>query len=132
MDMSFKGSGNDKLPLIVVTEGNADEMCLISDVLGEKNFRVLGYSDCDKAYDLITRETPVLSLVDVHLPGNCGIDLIRKIRLAEHLRSMPVIAIISAESEKDLAGGGADAFLRRPFDAESLKKTVDSLLMQKA
>ena len=128
MDPLFKDIEISELPLIAVAEANADEMCLISDVLGNRGYRVLGYSDCEKAYKLIERDIPALAIIDVHLPDNCGIGLIRKIRSLDKLRSMPILAIVTASTEKDLAGGGADSFLRRPFDGESLFKTVESLL----
>lgn len=130
MDHSFRDGNSKDLPLIMVAEGNADEMGLISDVLGERDYRILGYSDCDRAYDLLRREIPVLAIIDVGLCGNKGIDLIRKIRSEGKLLSLPVIAIVAGELEKDLAGGGADVFLVRPFDADSLKKTVASLLKE--
>ncbi|MDH3975785.1 MAG: response regulator [Deltaproteobacteria bacterium] len=131
MDASFKDTDSEELPLVVVTEGNADEMCLISRVLGEKDYRVLGYSDCDKAYNLIKRECPVLAIIDVSLCHISGSDLIKKIRSGEIQGSMPVIAIVASSSEKDFAGGGADAFLKRPFNEEILKQTVESLLKEK-
>lgn len=131
MDSSFKDTDSEELPLVMVAEGNADEMCLISDVLSEKDFRVLGYSDCEKAYDLVKREPPELAIIDISLAGNSGVELIRKIRSEEKLASMPLIAIIASDSEKDLAGGGADAFLLRPISEESLKKTVDRLFKDK-
>lgn len=131
MNSSFKNIDSKDLPLVMVAEGNADEMCLISDVLVEKDFRVLGYSDCEKAYDLLKRETPALVIIDISLAGNRGAELINKIRSEESLGALPLIAIVASDMEKDLAGGGADAFLLRPFDGEALKKTVECLFKEK-
>ncbi len=119
---------NNNRPLIVVVEGRADEMCLISDALQSSAYRVLGYLDPEKAYHRIMEELPALTIIDVHLPSDGGNELIRKIRAEESLEVMPLIAIVTAEADKDIAGGGADVFLTRPFDPGTLLKTVESLL----
>ncbi len=122
---------NNNRPLIVVVEGSADEMCLISDGLQSSAYRVLGYLDPEKAYHRIMEEIPALTIIDVHLPLDGGNELIRKIRDEESLEVMPLIAVVTGEADKDIVGGGADVFLRRPFEPETLLKTVISLLRKK-
>jgi len=128
MDTQSADPVNNNRPLIVVVEGRADEMCLISDALQSSAYRVLGYLDPEKAYHRIMEELPALTIIDVHLPSDGGNELIRKIRAEESLEVMPLIAIVTAEADKDIAGGGADVFLTRPFDPGTLLKTVESLL----
>jgi len=128
MDTQSADPVNNNRPLIVVVEGRADEMCLISDALQSSAYRVLGYLDPEKAYHRIMEELPALTIIDVHLPSDGGNELIRKIRAEESLEVMPLIAIVTAEADKDIAGGGADVFLTRPFDPGTLLKTVEGLL----
>ncbi len=128
MDSQSADPVNNNRPLVVVVEGSADEMCLISDSLQSSAYRVLGYVDPEKAYHRIMEELPALTIIDVHLPLDGGNEMIRKIRDEESLEVMPIIAIVTGEADKDIAGGGADVFLTRPFDPETLLKTVESLL----
>jgi DNA-binding response OmpR family regulator len=131
MDTQSADLINNNRPLIVVVEGSPDEMCLISDSLQNSAYRVLGYIDPEKAYHRIMEDLPALTIIDVHLLSDGGNKLIRQIREEERLEAMPVIAVVAGEVEKDSAGGGADVFLSRPFDAELLLKTVESLLRGK-
>ena len=128
MDSQSADPVNNNRPLIVVVEGRADEMCLISDTLQSSAYRVLGYLDPEKAYRRIMEELPALTIIDVHLPSDGGNELIRKIRAEESLEVMPIIAVVTGEADKDIAGGGADVFLTRPFEPKTLLKTVEGLL----
>ena len=128
----FNGHIDNERPLIVVLEGRADEMCLISDTLQHKAaHRVLGYVDPEKAYNRIIEALPALAIIDADFTLGAGRQLIEKIRCNGRLETMPLIAIVADEAGKDSTGARADCFLTRPFDAETLSKTVEGLLKEK-
>lgn len=133
MDAQLVDSANNNRPLIVVVEGSADEMCLISDALQSgSTYRVLGYVDPEKAYSRIIEERPALTIIDSHIPSKGGIELIQKISDEDSLEAMPLIAVVTGTSEMDHTGARADVFLTRPFDTETLLQTVHTLIKGKA
>ena len=115
-------------PLVIVVEGNPDEMYMISEELAKHDLRVLGYEDVSKASARMEKDTAALIIVDLKLPGEGGYSILRSLRADGEGSSIPAIAIVSGEGDKDAAGGTADVFLMRPFDRDSLVKAVKSLL----
>ncbi len=115
-------------PLVVVADGNPDEMCLISDTLRRHDLRVMGFIDCRKAFTCIEQERPKLVIVDLSLPHGEGDELVRKIREDERQREVPVVVVVSGLSEKERLEGMFDAALQRPFDEKTLLLTLERFL----
>jgi CheY-like chemotaxis protein len=58
-----------------------------------------------------------LILLDLNLPQHDGADLLRYVRQAQHLRSIPTVLFTSSDSPKDRLVAireGADRFIRKP------------------
>jgi signal transduction histidine kinase/ActR/RegA family two-component response regulator len=78
---------------------------------------------------LAERMNPDLLLLDIHLPGMDGIELLRRLRAAG-IRA-PAIALTAAAMADDVAKGraaGFFAYLTKPVDAGRLVEAVDQLL----
>lgn len=116
---------------VMVVEGNPDEMCIISDTLQKEGMRVLGYLDPDKAVERLGKELPHLIITDIHLPKDGGIELMKKVRADERTRSIPLVALISDEAERQSADADSDAVIGRPFGGDDLLKVVKSFLERK-
>ena len=131
MEGRSTGTLDDLAPLVVVVEGSADEMCLISESLKNSGYRVLGYADGEKAYKRIIEELPSLAIIDAHFSSGGALRLIEKISAEDSLATMPVIAVVTGNADMDSVGERADVFLARPFDKELLLQTVDRLIRGK-
>jgi signal transduction histidine kinase/DNA-binding response OmpR family regulator len=74
---------------------------------------------------------PDLVLLDLHLPGVSGREVLQRLRSREHSRAVPVV-VLSADatttSAADILAAGADRYLTKPFDLLKLRRTVDELL----
>jgi PleD family two-component response regulator len=90
----------------------------------------------NQAYDgydagrAITEYKPDVVLLDINLPGVDGFKLARNIKADENL-SRPIVVAISGVSdpgtEAKAREAGADAFLAKPIDLESLPKLIEEL-----
>jgi DNA-binding response OmpR family regulator len=84
-----------------------------------------------EARELLAGNRPALVVVDFHLPGKCGLDLLRELRELESFRSVPIVMMSGTESENDMRAAfdhGANSFLRKPFDPEQYVKRVGQLV----
>ena len=89
-------------------------------------YEVVLASSGEEALGLLTAARPDLALLDVILPGMDGLELLRKVR---SFSKMPVI-VFSARPENAAAAlkSGADDFLCKPFDTDTLMGKIQTLL----
>ncbi len=86
------------------------------------------------AIETMTRGLPQLLVLDVHMQGVDGGEVIRFIRRDPLLASVPILAVSSDTQETIVAGimkAGADAFLSKPVDFDSLEKTITDILSKR-
>ena len=72
-----------------------------------------------------------LVLTDVNMPTLSGLELIRMIRARPEQGGLPVVAISTERDAEDLARArkaGADGYLGKPFDAETLDRVLGEVL----
>jgi signal transduction histidine kinase/DNA-binding NarL/FixJ family response regulator len=85
------------------------------------------------ALDLAAEYRPDLILLDLNLPDMPGEELLHRIQADPATSSIPVV-IISADASREridrLLGGGADAYLTKPFSVLTFLHTIDTLLTQ--
>ncbi|MDF1728796.1 MAG: response regulator [Sulfitobacter sp.] len=76
-----------------------------------------------------------LAIVDINMPKLNGYQMVRSIRGAEATRNMAVIFLTtetSDEAKARMKKAGANAWIRKPFDNDSLAETVQALLDMRA
>ena len=77
---------------------------------------------------------PDLMITDLMMPEMDGLELCRQVRSSELLGHIPIIIITARSTSDDLINGikaGADAYLKKPFNAGELKVRVEKLLEQR-
>ncbi|WP_322411480.1 response regulator [Microbacterium invictum] len=87
------------------------------------------------AVALIRAEAPDLVLLDVHLPGFSGIDVLRDIRADAGLAQPDVIAVTAArdvDTIRDARMMGVRHYLVKPFSAHELHQRIDDVLRERA
>ena len=123
----------DARPHIVVVEDEATQRQLLADYLAEQNFRVSAVDSGAALHRLVEHETPALVLLDVHLPGDDGFALARRLR--EKSRRIGIIMVTSAGGTIDRVVGletGADDYITKPFEPRELLARVKSVLRRGA
>lgn len=97
-----------------------------------ENAQITSATSAEDALTAIDKGIPDLVISDLKLPGMDGFELCRILRAQESTKTLPII-IASAfleESATRIKGlkDGADAFLRKPYDAGELTALIKSLL----
>lgn len=101
-----------------------------SRMLGHSGYNVVTATGSPEVIDLIAEHRPGAILLDNHMPGTTGIDLIRLIRRRWPIEELPVVLISgsSMQGEIDLAmQAGANDFRRKPVEFADLISTVQAL-----
>jgi CheY-like chemotaxis protein len=64
---------------------------------------------------------PSLIVLDFHLPGSNGLEILRALRSDKRTRHIPVVMLSALESDKEIADcyeEGADSFVQKPADPD--------------
>lgn len=109
-------------PILIVDDDSA-----IRDaerqVLADSGFRVTEARDGDEALRSIDLEPPALVVLDVQMPGVDGPEFARALR--KRLRRVPLVILTGvADPKKEADRCNAEAYLRKPFDADELVRVV--------
>ncbi len=106
----------------------------LSSILARDGYQILSAATGHAALDVIRRESPDLSIIDVLLPDIDGIEVCRRIKSDPHNRFQMVVLMtgFSARARRlDGLTAGADDFLNKPIDPVELVGRVRSLLRTK-
>ena len=75
--------------------------------------------------------SPDLILLDIGLPWLNGFELAQLLKEHKDLKKIPLVFVSGKTSDEDVKKAfaiGADDFIKKPFEIEKLKKTVNTLL----
>ena len=90
-----------------------------------------GFDHPEKFWDAMKKKKPDLLLLDIMLPGEDGISILKKIRSDSSTKEMPVIMLTAKGTEYDKVVGldsGADDYVAKPFGTMELISRIKALL----
>lgn len=90
-----------------------------------------GFEDGAAFWEALQTETPELVLLDVMLPGEDGVSLLRRMKASPNFRDIPVVMATARGAEYDKIQSldlGADDYLVKPFAFEELLARLRVLL----
>jgi DNA-binding response OmpR family regulator len=79
----------------------------------------------DEARTAIAEQQPDLVILDVHVPGGDGRELLAELRAERP--ELPVALLTGSAAREDLLRAGADALIPKPFTLVELRDTVRRL-----
>lgn len=118
--------------IAVVGEDDPDVRELIELVLTQSGFSVVVAEDGPAAIEAVRVHDPVLTTLDINMPGLDGFAAAKQIRAFSHTY---LIMITSMTEEIDVIRGfeaGADDYLVKPFRPRELRARADSMLRRAA
>lgn len=118
------------LPTIVYIEDDAPCAELVTAAL-KKRCRVLHASNGVAGLGLAERVHPALVLVDLHLPGLSGFEVMAKLRANPDTAAIPLLAIsarVMGGEPVRAAAMGCRGFVKKPFRLDTLREAVDAAL----
>lgn len=104
---------------------------LVVYTLRSGGFEARGFSDGKQLDEALRQQLPTLILLDVMLPGEDGVSILRRIRASVRLRRIPIILATAKGAEYDKVIGldsGADDYIAKPFGMMELLSRVKAVL----
>lgn len=103
--------------------------------LGASGFQAKGFSDSAGFWQAMSEEKPELILLDIMLPGEDGITILKKLRAAAATANIPIIMATAKGSEFDKVIGldtGADDYLVKPFGMMEMIARIKAVMRRTA
>lgn len=123
-----EGDPLSESPTAVVIEDDADIRELIIRILEQAGFRVHAAGDGDTGVDLVAETAPLVTTLDVSLPGMDGFETAKRIRT---VTDTYIVMLTSRADEIDTLQGlqsGADDYMTKPFRPRELRARVEAML----
>ena len=117
--------------MIFCVEDDSNIRELVVYTLETTGFRARGFEDGKEFWETLALETPRLVLLDIMLPGEDGIEILKKLKSSSRTREIPVIMVTDKGAEYDKVKGldlGADDYVTKPFGMMELVSRVKAVL----
>ena len=117
--------------MIYFLEDDASIQKLVCYALAKEGYEIKGLSLPSEFWKEIQKEVPELILLDIMLPEEDGISILKKLREDKKYQDIPVIMITAKTSEFDKVTGldmGADDYITKPFGMTELASRVNAVL----
>jgi len=121
--------------MIRYVEDDAGIRNLIVYTLGMTGFAAKGYEESAAFWQDMENESAELVLLDIMLPGESGLDILRKLKTRKETMGIPVILITAKDCEDDIVAGlelGADDYITKPFSMMELIARLKAVLRRAA
>lgn len=115
--------------MILLVDDDEDDRQLIGSALRQSGVQaeIVEADDGVKALELLARRTPRLVLLDLKLPRLDGFEVLRRFRLDEANRAVPVLVLSGSDDRQDVERAyalGANGFIRKPSEFAVLLRSI--------
>lgn len=117
--------------MIYLVEDDSSIRELVVYALNTSGLEAKGFEKPSEFWAELDKVLPDLVILDVMLPEESGIDILKKLRKNSSTEKMPVIMATAKSSEYDKINGlesGADDYIAKPFSMMELVARVKALL----
>ena len=104
---------------------------LVIYTLETTGLKARGFADGSAFMEALAFDTPELILLDIMLPGDDGLELLKKLKSSSKTKNIPVIMVTAKGSEYDKVVGldsGADDYVTKPFGMMELVSRIKAVL----
>lgn len=117
--------------MIFCVEDDAGIRDLMIYTLNASGFRAVGFENAREFYAALADNTPELIMLDIMLPGEDGISILKRLKADARTADIPVIMATAKGNEYDKVIGldlGADDYLAKPFGMMEMASRVRAVL----
>lgn len=116
---------------VLVAEDDEISATILLHRLEKEGLNVVRFDNGQDALESALRETPMLVVLDVKMPGLDGFEVLERLRKDHRFSRVPVIMLTSMGQEADVVRAfrlGADDYILKPFSPTELSARVRRLL----
>ncbi len=116
---------------IYVVEDDKNIREIESFALKNSGYTIFDFECARDFYKKLSERKPDLILLDIMLPDEDGLEMVRKLRFMPETKKIPIILVTAKDSEIDKVKGldiGADDYMTKPFGIMELISRVKALL----
>ena len=116
---------------IYVVEDDKNIREIESFALKNSGYTIFDFECARDFYKKLSERKPDLILLDIMLPDEDGLEMVRKLRFMPETKKIPIILVTVKDSEIDKVKGldiGADDYMTKPFGIMELISRVKALL----
>lgn len=117
--------------MVYILEDDDNIRKLINYSLKSQGFEVQDFALPTAFWSALQTENPDLLLLDIMLPEEDGISILKKLRSNPKTSTIPVIMLTAKDSEYDIVTGldsGADDYVTKPFGMMALVSRIKAVL----
>ncbi|MBS4786407.1 MAG: response regulator transcription factor [Clostridiales bacterium] len=117
--------------MIDLLEDDGNIRRLVDYALTREGYEVRGFASPQEFWEGLKQGLPQLLLLDIMLPGEDGLSILKKLRSRSDTRRLPVILLTARDSEFDKVTGldlGADDYVAKPFGMMELISRIRAVL----
>jgi CheY-like chemotaxis protein len=99
-------------------------------VVARDGQQAIDYLSCQGEYTARPRENPAVMLLDLKLPKIDGLEVLKRIKSDERLKTIPIVVLTSSHEEKDVMRSyslGVNAYVVKPVDFHEFMHAVKEL-----
>jgi len=116
---------------ILIIEDDRDLARLLAARLESAGYESVVTSDAYQGVQFAHKIIPDLIILDLILPAGEGLSVLKRIKLSGYTRGIPVVVLTGIKDEKykqKVMGEGVEAYLDKPYDADTLITTIQNIL----
>lgn len=119
---------------ILVIDDSTTNIVLLQAVLKNKGYVIETALSVKEAYNIMSRKTPDLILLDLLMPHINGFEFLQEIKANEKTSKIPIIIVSALTDQANIKKAmtlGAFEFIKKPVDIQKLIKLVESVFESK-
>ncbi|MDD5772214.1 MAG: response regulator [bacterium] len=116
---------------ILIADDEKDIRTLVSQILGEENYKIYFAKNGREAIDAANENMPDLLILDLMMPEIDGIEVCKCLKQNKNTKKIPIIMLTAKTGVADKIEGfvtGADEYITKPFDPLKLEIAVEKVL----
>lgn len=116
---------------ILIVEDNELNMKLFNDLLQAHGYNTLQANDGGEALGLARQHHPDLILMDVQLPEISGLEVTRRLKSDDDLKSIPIVAVTAFAmkgDEEKVLNSGCEGYISKPISVPEFLEIVAKFL----
>ena len=120
--------------VVLYVEDNPANIAFMEDLLGEfPTVHLLTAPTAEIGIEMARARKPDVVIMDINLPGMSGLEATRRLKAWEETRTIPVIALSAAATDRDIKRSESVGFYRyltKPVEVDKLIGVLEELLQE--